>query len=323
MTGYGGFLGKAICKELLAKGYRVRGLARSRYPELERQGVDCIQGSAADEAACEIACRGADAVVHTAALAGVWGHAKPFELANVVATDHLIRSCRRNGIGAFVFTSSPSVTFDGKPQCNINEQAPYPTRWLCHYPRTKAIAEQHVLEANNSSFSACALRPHLIWGVGDPHLIPRVIDRCRTGRLRCVGDGKNLIDTVHVDQAAVAHRLALERMLGHDASASGRAYFITDGAPVECWEWIKTILKSANLAAPTKGISFASAYRIGAMLELAYRLAGSPVEPPMTRFVAAQLGVDHYFDISAARQLLGYEPIANRAERIAELSPNG
>lgn len=320
MTGYGGFLGQAICRELIVNGFRVRGLARGRYPQLQQLGVECLQASATDQTACDKACEGVDAVIHTAALAGVWGKTSDFENANVVATDNLLSASRRNRISAFVYTSSPSVTFDGAAQRNINEQAAYPTRWLCDYPRTKAIAEQRVLATNGEdSMSTCSLRPHLIWGVGDPHLIPRVIERCRTGRLRRVGDGKNLIDTVHVDHAAIAHRLALERMLAKDTNASGRAYFITDGAPVECWDWITTILKSAGLKPPQKSISFQAAYRLGAVLETLYRLARIKSEPPMTRFVAAQLGVDHYFDISAAKERLGYIPIQNRDERIAEL----
>jgi 2-alkyl-3-oxoalkanoate reductase len=320
VTGYGGFLGSAICKDLLNHGYRVRGLARSGYPVLKQLGVECIQGSAADKETCIHACDSVDAVIHTAAMAGVWGPAKKFEHANVDATDFLLDACKKKRVNAFVFTSSPSVTFDGRAQCNIAEEVPYPTRWLCHYPRTKAIAEQHVLDANNSSrFSTCALRPHLIWGVGDPHLIPRVIQRCRSGRLRCVGDGKNLIDTVHVEHAAIAHRLALERMLAKDSNAAGRAYFITDDQPVGCWDWITTILQSVDLQPPKKRIRFKTAYRLGAALELGYRIFGKTEEPPMTRFVAAQLGVDHYFDIKSAKARLGYKPIENRAERISEL----
>ena len=283
-------------------------------------GVECIQASATDPSACDAACDGMNAVIHTAALAGVWGPANHYEQANVGATDNLLNSCKKFKIGAFVFTSSPSVTFDGTAQSNVDESVPYPTQWLCHYPRTKAIAEQRVLAANvPSSFATCALRPHLIWGVGDPHLIPRVIDRCRSGKLRRVGDGKNLIDTVHVDHAAIAHRLALERMLDRDQKALGRAYFITDGAPIECWKWITTILESAKMSPPNKSISFRAAYRLGGALELLYGLLRISSEPPMTRFVAAQLGVDHYFDITSAKDRLGYIPIHNRAERVAEL----
>jgi len=319
VTGYGGFLGRAICRELIRHGYRVRGMGRGQYPEMRALGVDCIQASATDLQACEAACCGVDAVIHTAALAGVWGPAKQYEQINIDATDNLLRSCEKFHIGAFVFTSSPSVTFDGTAQCNIDESAAYPQKWLCHYPRTKAIAEQHVLAANQSSLATCSLRPHLIWGVGDPHLIPRVIEKCRSGRLRRVGDGRNLIDTVHVDHAAVAHRLALERMLDRDQNAWGRAYFITDGQPVECWKWITTILLSAKISPPNKCISYRAAYRMGGVLETLYRLLRISSEPPMTRFVAAQLGVDHYFNISSAKERLGYLPIQNREERINEL----
>jgi nucleoside-diphosphate-sugar epimerase len=320
VTGYGGFLGAAICRSLVARGYLVRGVARGDYPELQRLGVEVIRGSVTDPDVCDRAVRGTDAIIHTAALAGVWGPKRAYEQTNVEATDALIDASRRHNLRAFVFTSSPSVTFDGSPQSGIDESVPYPTKWMCDYPRTKAISEQRVLEANDSgTMSTCALRPHLIWGVGDPHLIPRVIERCRTGRLRCVGDGSNLIDTVHVENAALAHCLALERLLEHDSRASGRAYFITDGEPQGCWDWIRTILECAGLRAPDRRISLQRAARIGAALEVVYSLLRISAEPPMTRFVAAQLGVDHYFKIDSARERLSYQPEANRAARVAQL----
>lgn len=320
VTGYGGFLGAAICQQLIQNGYQVRGLARGIYPKLANLGVECIQGSITDPQCVSASLQNVDAVIHTAAIAGVWGKASDYQSINVDATDLLLRGSQSIGIRAFVYTSSPSVTFDGRPQSGIDEQVPYPTKWLCDYPRTKAIAEQRVLAANNpTSFATCSLRPHLIWGVGDPHLIPRVIERCRAGRLRRVGSGQNLIDTVHVDHAAQAHVLALKKMLAGDPNASGRAYFITDGNPVRCWDWITTILDCAGLKPPSRSISLQSAYRIGRVLETLYGWMGKTQEPPMTRFVALQLGVDHYFDISAAKDRLGYAPNLNRQVKIEEM----
>lgn len=320
VTGYGGFLGTAICRQLIENGYRVRGLSRGTYPQLAAAGVECIQGSITDAQTVNGALRGVDAVIHTAAIAGVWGKKSDYQSINIDATDLLLAGARAAGIRAFVYTSSPSVTFDGKPQSGIDERVPYPTQWLCDYPRTKAIAEQRVLAANDpASFATCSLRPHLIWGVGDPHLIPRVIQRCRMGRLRRVGSGQNLIDTVHVEHAASAHLLALEKMLAGNPDASGRAYFITDGQPVPCWEWISTILACAGLEPPKGAVSVQAAYRIGAALETLYRWIGKTNEPPMTRFVALQLGVDHYFDISQAKELLGYAPALDRQAKIEEM----
>lgn len=320
MTGYGGFLGSEICRQLLEHGFRVRGIARQSYPAIASLGVESIQGSIADRDLVSQAVAGVDAIVHTAALAGVWGQRRDYELTNIEATEHLLGAARRHRIRAFVLTSSPSVTFDGSPQCGIDESVPYPTKWLCDYPRTKAISEQAVLSANTGSdFFTCALRPHLIWGVGDPHLIPRVLERCQSGRLRRVGDGTNLIDTVHVENAARAHVVALQKMLDGDRRASGKSYFITDGEPVACWEWITTILRCGGLVPPKKSISLANAYRVGSVLEGIYRALRLRSEPPMTRFVALQLGVDHYFNIDAARTYLGYVPQGNRESRLAAL----
>ena len=320
VTGYGGFLGAAVCRLLIQQGFLVRGLARGSYPGLGAIGIECVTGSINDPAVVEASMRDVDAVIHTAAIAGVWGKSSDYESVNVAATESLLAAARKHAVRAFVYTSSPSVTFDGHPQSGIDESVPYPSRWLCDYPRTKAIAEQRVLLANHTSeFATCALRPHLIWGVGDPHLIPRVIQRCRQGKLRRVGDGRNLIDTVHVDLAAHAHLLALRKLLAADTQAAGRAYFITDGQPTPCWDWISTILDCAGLQPPKGSISMKTAYRIGAVLEKLYRWTGREQEPPMTRFVALQLGVDHYFDISASRERLGVQPLSDRQTKIEEL----
>lgn len=320
VTGYGGFLGAEVCRQLLSRGFRVRGIARQHYPVMDELGVECIAGSITDKDVCQRVAQGVDAIVHTAALAGVWGPRRDYEATNVVATESLLNAARQSDVRAFVLTSSPSVTFDGSPQCGIDESVPYPMRWLCDYPRTKAISEQAVLSANTpDALLTCALRPHLIWGVGDPHLIPRVLARCRAGRLRRVGTGTNLIDTVHVENAALAHVLAVEKLLAGNLQASGKAYFITDGDPVGCWEWISTILQCGGLTPPKKSISLAGAYRIGAILEGIYRTLGIRSEPPMTRFVALQLGVDHYFRIDAARKNLGYAPQGDRSARIDAL----
>ena len=320
VTGYGGFLGKAICRRLLQRGYTVRGIARGLYPDMSALGVDCLRASVTDESACDQACNGVQAIIHTAALAGVWGKAIDFERANVHSTDALLRAASKNGVRTLVYTSSPSVTFDGSPQRNMDESAPYPARWLCHYPRTKAIGEQRALDYNSSQLATCALRPHLIWGPGDPHLIPRVIERCRQGRLMRVGDGKNLIDTVHVDAAAEAHCLALERLIDRDSSVMGRPFFITDGQPIECWQWITEILALAKLTPPNRSISLANAYRIGGILEGLYTVLGKRTEPPMTRFVAKQLGVDHYFNIESAKTRLGYKTLTNRTELLQQIT---
>lgn len=324
VTGYGGFLGAEIVRQLREHGYAVRGIARGHYPHLEQLGIEVVRASIVDRTAVIEASRNCEAIIHTAALAGVWGPWCDYYQTNTFATSHLLEAAVTNEVQAFVYCSSPSVTFDAKPQSGIDESTPYPTRWLCYYPQTKALAESAVLQASKlGTLRTCSLRPHLIWGEGDPHLFPRVIDRARRGKLRRVGTGRNLIDVVHVENAARAHVQALERLLASNtslnATLNGQALFITDGQPIACWDWITCILNAAKTPIPSRSISYAAAYRIGATLEAIYWSLRKRSEPPMTRFVAAQLALDHYFAIEKARRLIDYQPTVDRDAEFAKL----
>jgi len=319
VTGAGGFLGRYVVEQLVARGDTVRGLGRHAYPALERLGVECVRADVRDAQAVRAAVEGVDVVYHTAAVPGVWGSWELFHSINVVGTLHVIHACQAAGVRKLVFTSSPSVTFDGGDQRGVDESAPYPPRWLCHYPHTKALAEQAVLAASGErGLLTCALRPHLIWGPRDPHLVPRLIARARRGRLRQVGDGTNLVDMVYVENAARAHLLAADA-LTPGGPAAGRAYFISQGEPVRCWEWINEILALVGLPPVRRRISAAAARRVGAVLESLYGLLRIEREPLMTRFLAAQLATSHYFNIDRARRDLRYEPTVTTAEGMQRL----
>ena len=242
VTGGGGFLGRAIVELLLARGVQVRILGRGYYPDLAESGVETQRGDVRNLQAVNTACLGADVVFHTAALAGIWGRWADYYETNIVGTRHVIQACLEQRVPKLVYTSSPSVTFDGRDQAGIDESAPYAQRWLAHYPHSKALAEQAVLASHGKrGLASCALRPHLIWGPRDTHLIPRLLQRARAGRLRQVGDGTNLIDHIYVHNAAEAHVLAADA-LSDSAPPGGKAYFISQGQPVNCWQWINELL---------------------------------------------------------------------------------
>ncbi len=322
VTGYGGFLGAEITRQLLASQHQVRGIARNQYSHLKDLGVDCVKGDITDFSTVMEAVKDCDAIIHTAANAGVWGPWETYYNINTRATSHLLEAARAAGTRAFVFSSSPSVTFAGENQSGVDETVHYPSRWLCHYPHTKALAEKAVLEIGQATdLNTCSLRPHLIWGKGDPHLFPRVIEKAKSGKLRRVGSGTNLIDTVHVSSAAAAHVSALKRLLDGDQAVNGQAFFLTDGQPIECWQWISQILETAGVPIPDRSLSFQMAYRIGATLEAVYGGLRKKSEPPMTRFVAAQLALDHYFSIEKAATLLDYRPNLNRDEELRACGP--
>ena len=261
---------------------------------------------------------GCDVVYHVAAKAGVWGPAAEYYRANVVGTENVIAACRKHGVGRLVFTSSPSVVTTGRDIAGGDESLPYPKRYLAEYPRTKAAAERLVLHANGPDLATVALRPHIIWGPGDNHLIPRLIARARAGTLRQIGDGTNKVDVIYVDNAAAAHLQAADR-LRPGSPLAGTAYFISQGEPVPVWPFINRILRLAGLRPVMRRVPLWAAYTAGAVLEAAYKLTGRMDEPRLTRFMAVQLGTSHWFDISAARRDLGYEPAVSMEEGLSRI----
>ena len=314
MTGAGGFLGSEIATQLLHQDHSVIGFSRGSYPALEKQGVQWIRGDIRDPQAVNQACRNVDAIVHSAAVPGVWGSWDSYYQVNTVGTEHVIAAARAQAVKLLVYTSSPSVTFDGTNQANIPEDVPYPSSWLCHYPHSKALAEQAVIAANDQdNLATCALRPHLIWGAKDPHLIPRLFERGKAGTLRIIGDGANLVDMVHVTNAAHAHLCAIEALSNNPAS-HGKAYWVSQQDPVNCWDWLNDLLLAAGVPTIKKSISSRTAYVAGTVLEIVYTALRMRREPRMTRFLAKQLSMDHYFDNSRAQELLGYFPIFSNSQ---------
>jgi nucleoside-diphosphate-sugar epimerase len=311
VTGGTGFLGRRLVERLLDQGRAVVVLARHPAADLEKRGVRFVTASLDETTAVAAACEGIETVFHVAAKVGVWGRYKDFYRTNVLGTRALLEGCRQHGVRNFIHTSTPSVVYNGQELADEDESLPLTTRCPSPYPLTKAIAESEVLAANSKTLRTIALRPHLIWGVGDPHLVPRMLERARAGRLRIVGKGKNRVDMVHVENVVDAQLLA-EKAL--DASAAGRAYFITNDEPVLLWNWVNQLLSALGESPVKRQISLGAATTIGALCEGMWRILPLRGEPPMTRFVAAELAKDHWFDISAAKRDLGYSPRISMAE---------
>jgi len=318
VTGGGGFLGSAIVKRLAARGDTVRSFSRGGHPELRALGVEHFQGDITDAVAVRAAAEGCDIVFHVAAKPGIWGPFAEYHRINVGGTQNVLAACRHWRIRRLVHTSSPSVVFDGKDMEGVDESAPYPAHFHAPYPATKAEAEKLVLAANGPELATVALRPHLIWGPGDNHLIPRILARARAGKLRRIGNRPNRVDTVYIDDAADAHILAADR-LAPGSPIAGKAYFIAQGEPLPLWDIINKILAAADLPAVTRSVPPALAFGVGWLCEVVYRLLRLQGEPPMTRFVARELSTAHWFDLTAARRDLGYQPKVSIEEGMRRL----
>jgi len=306
VTGGGGFLGRAVVERCLTRGYTVRIYGRSALATDLAARVEFHRGDLADAAVLTAAVKGCDYVFHVAAKAGVWGKWEDYLRSNITGTETVVQACRDHGVKALVYTSTPSVVFNGESFRGTDESLPYGTEFLCAYAETKATAERRALEAASERLKVCALRPHLIWGPGDHHLFPRVLAAARAGKLRIVGDGANLVDVTHVDTAADAHLGALDALIA--GRANGKAYFLSQGQPVKLWDFINRLVVGAGLPPVTKRMPLRRAYALGALMEGLWTLLPLKGEPPMTRFVAVELAKDHWFDVSAARRDLGLKP---------------
>lgn len=318
VTGGGGFLGGVIVRLLREQGREVRSFSRGDYPVLDRLGVEQFRGNLTDRGALIQAMEGCDTVFHVAAKAGIWGSYNEFYRTNVIGTENILLACKSRGVKRLIYTGSPSVVFDGRDVEGGDESLPYPLEYHAHYPRTKAMAEQMVLAANSQRLATVSLRPHLIWGPGDNHLVPRILARGRAGRLRRIGSRPCLVDTIYVDNAARAHLQAAER-LAPGTQPAGKAYFLSNGEPVPLWEMINHILAAADIPPVSKSLPSWAAYAAGILCEQLWGGLNLRGEPPMTRFVARELATAHWFDISAARRDLGYNPEISISEGLSRL----
>ena len=313
VTGGGGFVGLAVTRKLLNLGIDTQVIGRHHYPEVEALGGKSIVGNITDEKIMDQATRGVDMVFHIAALAGIWGSWNSYKETNVFGTENVIKSCRTNHVPHLVYTSTPSVVFDQKDICGGDEKLGYASNFLCNYAKSKVVAEKMVLAANRDGLMTCALRPHLIWGPGDPHLLPRLIASGKRRQLKIVGNGSNLVDISYIDNVAHAHILAAINLAG-SGSASGKPYFISQGTPVNLWQWINSLFTQMNIPAVQSTVSYSTAYRLGGLFEVVYGMLRFKKEPKMTRFLAEQLAKSHYFSINAAKRDLGYEPVVSTEE---------
>lgn len=328
ITGASGFIGGKLAERLLASGREVRVLARRPLPELEKLGAQIISGDLDDTAALTRGMAGVGTVFHVAGRVGVWGPDEDFFRVNFGGTGNVITACHAAGVPRLVYTSSPSVVFNGGNLAGVDESAPLCTAAPCAYPTSKAAAERLVTTANDATLATVSLRPHLVWGPGDKNIIPRVLKLARAGRLKIIGPGRNLVDCTHITNVVDAHLLAEEALARcHVISdkplpapdVRGKAYFITNGEPVVLWDWINDLLRGLGEKPVEKHVSLGTAYRAAGLLEFLWRVLPLKGEPPTTRFVVKELATDHWFKLDAASRDLGYAPRVTMAAGTTEL----
>jgi nucleoside-diphosphate-sugar epimerase len=317
VTGGGGFLGSSICRQLDALGHSVIAFQRSDANHLQGSRLATVRGDVCDLSGLCSASSGCDAIVHTAGKAGVWGDAAEYQRINVDGTANVIEACRRNGIPYLVHTSSPSIVHAGGDVEGADESLPIAAHFTAAYPASKARAERLVVAANTETLRTTALRPHLIWGPGDPHILPRLAARVRGGSLALPGPDKP-VDTIFVENAALAHVQALQELAGA-ARCAGKPYFVTNNEPLPQGEIIRRLLEAIGIQVRIRSVPVGLAMAAGAICEFAWRGLRLKSEPPVTRFSVEQLSTAHWFDTRAAERDFGYRPTITIDEGLQRL----
>lgn len=319
VTGATGFVGGALARHLVATRpwTQVVGLGRDpvRGRALQAQGIEFVAIDLTDEAAVHRALRGADIVVHAAALSSPWGRRADFVAANIDATDHVVSACIARQVRRLVHISTPGIYHDGRPHLDIREDHPLPAQPVNDYAATKLIAERRVFErCAAGGVSALALRPRAIFGPGDTAILPRLAQALRSGRLRRLGHDDCRVDLSYIDNVVDAIVLAI------DASwrLSGRVYNISNGEPVAIWGVVDRLADALSLPRPNRRLSKPLALALAGGVEAWYRRFSPDREPPLLRYGIELLSVDMTLDIGRARSELGYRPRVTIEDALAK-----
>ena len=320
LTGGTSLLVRRTAEQLIARGHQVVLLQRGRSDADTEQ----VQGDVRDADTVRRAMSGCDAVVHAAAKVGVVGRWEDYRSINVDGTSVVLDTARSVGVGSVVHVSTPSVAHAGSSLVGAGAEPPVTGRHVtgrvgAFYAESKAIAERLALAAANSSLAVVAIRPHLVWGPGDTQLVGRIVERARSGRLALVGGGTALVDTTYVDNAASALVAALDAA-APGAACSGQAYVIANGEPRPVRELVEAIVDAAGVSAQPRNVPLRLATIAGSLVERVWALRGTDEEPPLTRFLAEQLGTAHWFDPRPARDDLGWVPTVSLDEGFTELA---
>jgi nucleoside-diphosphate-sugar epimerase len=312
VTGAGSLLLGGVAAALAERGDEVVCLQRRPATFVGAERTTQVLADIRDRDAVVRAASGCDAVVHGAARVGVVGTWGDFTGVNIDGTLNIVHSAHSCGVQRVVHVSTPSVAHEGRSIVGAGAAPAVTGRKGAFYAESKAIAEQYALNANGSDLAVVAIRPHLVWGPGDTQLVGRIVQRAAAGRLAMVGSGDALVDTTYVDNGITALVAALDA-LRPGAACAGRAYVVANGEPRSVSELFERICNAAGVPFEPRHVPVGLARRVGSVVERWWpRLRDD--EPPITRFIAEQLGTAHWFDPRPVEADLGWRPTVSLDE---------
>ena len=312
VTGAAGYLGRNLCWELVRRGCRVRGFDLRPVPP-PCEGIESIVGDVTNEEQVHAACLGIDTVFHTAAVlnflqfenqAGV----DRCHAVNVTGTQRVLRMAQQAGAKRLISTSSNNVCFDGREIVEGDESSPYAEDPADLYTATKLQGELAVLQANDpEGLLTCAIRPGGIFGPGEEHFLPMLVEQCVRGRFVAIlGDGLGLSDNTFIDNL-VDGQIQAARHLIPNSPVCGQAYFITDGHPINYFEFFRPLVEGMGVPFPRYKVPIAPLEGLALMAEWLHAKLGTP-PPPLSALELRKVATTHTFRIDKAKRDFGWEP---------------
>ncbi|HEY8375374.1 MAG TPA: NAD-dependent epimerase/dehydratase family protein [Nannocystis sp.] len=310
VTGGCGFLGRFLVDALVRRGDRVTVL--DHRVDAWRDDVTFIAGDICDPDTVARACEGQTDVFHNASLV----HTKHSRVEQVRAVNeggarNVLAACRRHGVLRLVYVSSASVVYEGRDIEHGDERLPYARTFPAPYAETKRNAEEEILRANGDGLLTCAIRPHVIFGPGDTRLLPAILANARQGKLKfMVGRGDHLSDFTYVTNVVDALLAADERLVP-GSPVAGQAYFITNGEPINFWEFVRRVVVGLGYPPPRYRIPESVAYAAAAVRETFDTLVRGGTlhaEEGLSRFAIRYICTHHYFSHAKATRDLDYRP---------------
>ncbi|XP_067451312.1 short-chain dehydrogenase/reductase family 42E member 1 [Thunnus thynnus] len=334
ITGGCGYFGYRLACSLHKKGAKIILFDKVPPNQEVPEDIAFVQGDIRDYAQVEKAVTGVDCVFHIASY-GMSGREQLnrhlIEAVNVQGTQNILKACVEHRVSRLVYTSTFNVVFGGQVIENGDESLPYLPLHLHpdHYSRTKSLAEMAVLKASGTALKdgsevlrTCALRPAGIYGPGEQRHLPRIVSYIEKGIFRFVyGEPSSLVEFVHVDNLVSAHELAADALTAEKQHCSaGQAYFISDGQPVNNFEFFRPLVEGLGYPFPKLRLPISLIYFFAFLTEMIHHIIGPfyNFQPLLTRTEVYKTGVTHYFSMAKAKAELGYDPQKHNLDEVVQ-----
>lgn len=305
VTGAQGFVGSAVVKALRHQGYTVIPVVRKSNglfaDALEWDITNPHKNTFPD----------VDVVVHSAAKVDDWATYADSYQVNVLGTKNVIHAFPKAEL--IIYVSSASVYDPKNKDLIITEKSAAGTNLQNDYSRTKFEAEKIVLEA--SLPSRVVLRPHIIYGPGDTHILPRLLKARRFGRFLILGNGKNAISLTHIENLVGA----IAQLVSTDKKFAGEIFNVADDKTDSIETVINTLKRTLNITEKNFYIPTPIARGVGIVLEFIARLVHAKESPLLTPYIVEQMTSHHIINCQKAKEMFGYGPTIEYTEGFKRL----